>query len=103
MRQAARRDDNEEAIIHALQLAGWVVQKINDEDVPDLVLSKDQHSILMEIIGASKWKNNRQREGLTKGQEAWHRAHQAPVLTARTVPEALEKAARELRRLKGEK
>ena len=97
-RQRPRRDDCEADIILALKAAGWSVQQIDSKDVPDLILGKFGLNLLMEVLGTAKLKKNRERGGLTEGQQKWHREWRGSVLTARTVPEALEKAEGALHR-----
>ena len=92
MRRAARRDGNEPPIVHGLEMAGWSVRRVDEEDFPDLVLAKYGINLLMEVIGDEKFKKNRTRAGLTEGQHSFHQSWQGTVLTARSLPEALEKA-----------
>lgn len=83
MRQAARRDESEKAIIEALLANGWSVQQISARDVPDLLIGKNGRTYLAEVkTGSGK---------LRPGQIRWHGQWKGKaVLVLRTVTDALE-------------
>jgi hypothetical protein len=51
MRRAAKRDDNEPAIVKALELSGWTVVRVSDAGAPDLLCARNGRIVLMEVKG----------------------------------------------------
>lgn len=83
MRRAAKRDDNEAAIIAALMAVGCSVTQLSGTDIPDLLVGYKGNTYLLEA---------KQRLGkLTSGQETWHRSWRGgPLGIVRTPQAALD-------------
>lgn len=83
MRRAAKRDDNEEAIVDALRQMGASVTRLSQKGVPDLLIGARGCTYLAEI---------KERKGkLTPDQMAWQtdwRGSEVAVL--RSVDQAVE-------------
>lgn len=83
MRRAARRDNNEDAIVQALRASGWSVAFLSGAGTPDLVIGRPGALLLVEV----KAKNGK----LTPDQEQWHREWRgAKPVIVRSVDEALK-------------
>lgn len=85
MRQAAKVDKNQAAIVEALQRMGANVESLADvgRGVPDLLVGYAGRLILLEI-------KSRPRARLTTSQAIWHRRWAGyPVYVVRSVEEAL--------------
>ena len=93
--RAAKRDDNERAIIDALRAAGCRVQQLTQGDgVPDLLVGmqpstdKDARWVLLEVKDGDKPMS---AQRLTPAQERWHEQFRhLPVFVVRSVDEAIE-------------
>lgn len=84
MRRAARRDDNEGALVQAIEAAGWAVFRVSDEGLPDLFVVRRGECRWIEVKGA--------KGKLTPAQEKVHarlKANGFSVFVVRTVDEAL--------------
>lgn len=82
MRQAARRDKTEQAIMEALQSAGYSVIQISEAGKPDLLVCKNGKAWLVEC----KSKGGK----LTPAQEKFIASWQGcPVIVAKTIEEVL--------------
>ncbi len=82
-RYDAKRDANEQKIINALEAAFCSVVKINEKDVPDLLVGKSGQTYLLEV------KSERGR--LSAGQDEFVRTWRGgPAVVVRTVDEALQ-------------
>jgi hypothetical protein len=69
MRRAARRDDNEQAIIKAMREAGAYVKVINDEGLFDLLVSYRGETLLIEVKDGAKPPSARR---LTEAEQKFH-------------------------------
>jgi hypothetical protein len=69
MRRAARRDDNEQAIIKAMREAGAYVKVINDEGLFDLLVSYRGKTLLIEVKDGAKPPSARR---LTEAEQKFH-------------------------------
>ncbi|MCY1032354.1 VRR-NUC domain-containing protein [Corallococcus sp. BB11-1] len=49
MRWAAQRDDAEPAVVQALQLAGWTVERVSAPGFPDLLCCRRGQVVLLEV------------------------------------------------------
>jgi hypothetical protein len=49
MRWAAQRDETEPAVVTALQLAGWTVEKVSAPGFPDLLCVRRGVAVLLEV------------------------------------------------------
>lgn len=49
MRWAAQRDEAEPAVVRALQLAGWTVEKVSAPGFPDLLCVRRGVAVLLEV------------------------------------------------------
>jgi hypothetical protein len=93
--RAAKRDDNERAIVDALRAAGCRVQQITQGDgVPDLLvgvpstISRPARFCMLEVKDGDKPAS---AQRLTPQQERWHESYRhLPVFVVRSVDEALE-------------
>jgi hypothetical protein len=82
MRRAARRDDNENAVVEALLAVGATVHRLDETGVPDLLVGFRRQTFLIEVKGP--------RGKLTGDQVAWHRGWRgAAAHVVRTPTEAL--------------
>ena len=92
MRRAARRDENEAAIVAALEAAGATVTRLNEPGVPDLLVGYLGETYLLEVIGEAKWKKYRaDPRGLTPEQVRWwHGWRGGETRRVRTEWDALE-------------
>jgi hypothetical protein len=88
-RRAARRDENEPAVVEALQAAGWVVTQLSQEGVPDLLCTKGKRIVLIEVVGDAKAARYRDTRGLTPAQVEWHRANRDAAHVVRSPEDAL--------------
>lgn len=90
MRRAARRDDNERDIIHALIKVGCLVQPLTQGDgVPDLLVGVPSgRLIVIEVKDGSKAPSQRR---LTEKELAWHHKWAAfPVFVVENVEQAVK-------------
>lgn len=89
-RRAARRDDNEAAIVEALTAAGASVTPISAKGAPDLLVGYRGKTRLMEVKRAAGPRGGTSRGELTADQIAWRAAWQGePPVIVRTPAEAL--------------
>lgn len=80
-RLSKRRDDNEPAIVQALEAMGCSVSRIENFGVPDLLVGYRGRTILLEVKNAKSNKGGRQlvskggsgKTGLTDKQVEWFR------------------------------
>jgi hypothetical protein len=72
MRRAARRDENEAAIVEALRKAGAYVQPISGKDVPDLLVGFAGKTFLFEVKRPAGKKGGTSHRNLLPGQERFH-------------------------------
>lgn len=89
MRRAARRDDNEKAIVDALERVGCLVQKLTQGDgVPDLLVGVPSGKlIVIEVKDGSKVPSAKR---LTEKELAWHqRWARYPVFVVEDVDGAV--------------
>jgi Holliday junction resolvase-like predicted endonuclease len=82
VRRAAKRDSNEPAIVEALEQTGWLVHRISDPGMADLICynPRQQRFALVEV--------KTRRGKLTGPQVAFH--GKWPVTVIRSVDEAIE-------------
>jgi hypothetical protein len=69
MRMAARRDDNEDEVVGALEACGAHVEKINDSGRFDLLVYYNGHTLLMEVKDGRKPPSARR---LTPAEQKFH-------------------------------
>lgn len=100
MRRAARLDDNQGAIVEALEAMSWGVWSTAGlgRGFPDLLIVKAGRMLLLEVKDGSKSKS---RRALTEDEIAahlWFQAHGAPVLVIEKVEDlqVLDRQARAL-------
>ena len=90
MRRAAKRDDNEAAIVIALERAGATVARLSGPDLPDLLVGYRGTNTLMEVKRAAGKKGGTSGRELLPGQAAWHATWRgAPPVVVRGPIEAL--------------
>ena len=85
MRQAARRDANEQLIVDALEQVGALVCRVSGKDVPDLIVGWRGRYLLLEV--------KQKGSNLKQGQLKFHGDHLLrglPCYVVRDVAEALE-------------
>jgi hypothetical protein len=82
-RIAARRDNNEAAIVVALQQCGCSVWRLSGKGLPDLLVGRARQNYLLEI------KNPETGGELTDDQVYWHQTWRGQVISVWTVDEAL--------------
>ena len=82
MRQAARRDGNEQAIVDALLAGGCSVTRLSQKGVSDLLVGKHGVNYLMEV--------KEPKGDLTPDQVEFFNSWQGQTAIVRTVEEALE-------------
>lgn len=90
MRRAARRDDNEKAIVDALERVGCLVQKLTQGDgVPDLLVGVPSGKlIVIEVKDGDKVPSAKR---LTEKELAWHqRWARYPVFVVENVEQAVK-------------
>jgi len=82
MRTAARRDDNEEPIVLALQSVGCSVWRLSAKGIPDLLVGRARQTFLFEVKGP--------KGVLTPAQVKFRRLWKGtPPITVRSITEAL--------------
>lgn len=82
MRHAAKRDDNEEAIVKALRRCGASVHRLDDKGVPDLLVGWCGKMFIIEVKGP--------KGRLTKAQKGFRKLWKGPPpATVTTEIEAL--------------
>ena len=88
MRRAARIDENQPEIIHALRKAGAAVTPLHrvGGGVSDLLVSWRQRWFLLEVKNPLKPKAD---QDLTPGQKRWVGAQHAPVHIVYSAEEAV--------------
>jgi len=89
MRRAAKRDDNEGAIIDALRDVGCRVTQLSGAGVPDLLVGRRGVTYLLEVKDPTKPKRDQR---LTEPQVQWHGEWAGvggPCVIVRTIEEAL--------------
>lgn len=92
MRRALRRDSNEPLVVEALRAVGALVFRLNERDLPDLLVGYRGQWLLIEIKGAAGPKGGTKGRRLLPGQQAFHdqvRLRGLPVHVVRTVPGVL--------------
>jgi Holliday junction resolvase len=90
MRRAARRDDNEKAIVDALERVGCMVQKLTQGDgVPDLLVGVPSGKlIVIEVKDGDKVPSAKR---LSEKELAWHqRWARYPVFVVEDVEQAVK-------------
>ncbi|MCY1080311.1 VRR-NUC domain-containing protein [Archangium lansingense] len=93
MRWAAQRDAAEPAVVQALRLAGWTVEKLSDKGFPDLLCVRNGEVVLLEV----KSKRGRMKSAQVE-LHARLRAAGLPVAIVTTPDEALAAVRGEVRR-----
>lgn len=89
MRRASRRDENEAAIVAALEAAGCSVERISAKGIPDLLVGYRGSTLILEVIGDAKAKKYRAMSGLTPDQVAFKARWKGQWASVRTVEQAL--------------
>ena len=82
MRQAAKRDKNEELIVYALLAGGCSVTRLSQKGVPDLLVGRQGVNYLLEVKDA--------KGTLTGDQLDWSATWCGQASIVRTPEEALE-------------
>lgn len=90
MRRAAKRDSNEGLIVSALEAVGCRVQRLNDHNAPDLLVSRGGVNYLLEVKAPAGSRGGVSHRELSADQFAWHTKWLGPVVVVRTVDEALK-------------
>ena len=86
-RHAAKRDKNEAEIVSALERTGWIVRRLSDKGIPDLLCIRGKQVMLLEVKMPGA-KLNDEQSGFFKLVQG------APVWVAYSIKEALGFAAR---------
>jgi hypothetical protein len=89
MRRDAKRDENEDAIVRALNKVGCVIERLSAKGVPDLMVWSpyDRQIVLLEVKDGTKPPSARK---LTPEQERWHdKWCEAPVYVVTSIDEAM--------------
>lgn len=86
MRQAAKRDANENQIVKALAAAGCSVTQLSGPGVTDLVVGRAGVNYLLEVKDPAQPPC---KQALTPLQEIWHRDWRGQKAVVKTVEEAL--------------
>jgi len=75
MRYSAKRDDNEQDIVDALEACGATVQRLDAKGVPDLLVGYRNQNLLMEVkingLRKEAMLTHRQKEWLSKWNGQW--------------------------------
>jgi hypothetical protein len=93
MRRAARRDDNEKAIVDALRAAGAFVWFLDAKGVPDILCGFRGRFLLLEVKAPAGPKGGTSHRELRPSQEKFFevcRSKRLPVFVVRSAEEALE-------------
>lgn len=88
MRRAAKRDANELAIVEALETCGCTVRRLNDADLPDLVVWRPAWGSFVRLLEVKS------PAGVERRGQA---ACPLPRAIVRTVPEAIAAADLQVR------
>lgn len=88
MRQRARADSNQTAIVEALRAAGCTVLHLHQVGggCPDVLAGIDGRNVLIEIKDGTRPPS---RRALTADEHAFHAAWRGQIAVASTVAEAL--------------
>jgi len=89
MRRKAKRDVNEGEIVDGLRQIGATVDRINEEDLPDLIVGFRGVNYLIEIKAPSGPRGGVSGRELSLGQLRWARDWRGQIGMARTLDEAL--------------
>jgi len=89
LRRNAKRDVNEGEIVAGLRKVGASVNRINEEDLPDLLVGFRGVNYLIEIKPPSGPRGGVSGKVLTPGQLRWARDWRGQIGMARTLDEAL--------------
>ena len=81
-RLAARRDENEAAIVQALRKAGATVELLSATNIPDLLVGYRGQNFLLEV--------KTEKGKLKEGQKNWASHWRGQHAVVRTVDEALQ-------------
>ena len=81
-RLAARRDENEAAIVQALRKAGATVELLSATNIPDLIVGYRGQNYLLEV--------KTEKGKLKEGQKNWASHWRGQHAVVRTVDEALQ-------------
>lgn len=82
MRQAAKRDANEQEIVSALEAVGCTVRRLSQKGLPDLLVGRQDVTYLLEV---------KERKGsLTSDQIEFFQLWQGHAAIVRTVEDALK-------------
>ena len=92
MRRAARRDQTESTIVHALRATGCSVAYWGIDGAPDLVVGHLGRTFLLEVKQPPGPKGGASADGQKLGelQLVWHAAWRGHVAVVRSVQEALD-------------
>jgi hypothetical protein len=78
----AKRDGNELAIVEALTYAGASVERLSQSGVPDLLVGKHGHNLLLEV--------KTEKGKLTDPQITWHAEWGGSVQIVQSIEQALD-------------
>lgn len=90
MRRKAKRDINEGDIVDGLRGIGATVNRLNEEDLPDLLVGFRGVNYLIEIKAPSGPRGGVSGKILLPGQLRWARDWRGQIGMARTLDEALQ-------------
>jgi len=82
VRQDAKRDANEPAIVKALLAVGAAVERVNMENVPDLLVGFRKKTFCLEVKS--------EKGKLSGTQASWHKLWPGHAAVVRTPKEALK-------------
>ena len=93
LRHNPQRDKAEPAVVEALERCGFVVERISQKGVPDLLVSRRGGWFVVEV--KSHAEIGKRGKPLAKGklreeQQAFRDRHRAPVVVLRSGLEAVE-------------
>jgi Holliday junction resolvase len=82
MRQAAKRDANEQQIVGALEAVGCIVHRLSQKGIPDLLVGRQGATYLIEV--------KELKGSLTDDQKYFFETWRGHAVIVRTVEEAME-------------
>jgi len=89
LRRKAKRDVNEGGIVDGLRQIGATVDRINEEDLPDLLVGFRGKNFLIEIKAPSGPRGGVSGRTLSTGQLKWAMGWRGQIDMARDLDEAL--------------
>lgn len=99
MRRAARKDDNQDAIIEALEAIGCTVEKLHavGNGCPDILIGIKGFNLMAEIKDGDKVPSQQKLRPL---QEKWHGEWKGQAAVVKSPAEAIQLVCRAIQELK---